>query len=42
MKCEASPLGEFGKNYMEYSGCYWCEHTDECRKAYMDEDEGKE
>ena len=34
MECEAFPLAEFGKNYMDYSGCYWCDNADECREVY--------
>jgi len=34
MECNIVPLGEFGKNYMEYSGRYWCECVDECREVY--------
>lgn len=37
MECNIVPLGEFGKNYMAYSGCYWCECADECKKVF-DED----
>lgn len=33
-ECNIVPLGEFGKNYMAYSGCYWCECADECREVY--------
>ncbi len=34
IECNILPLGHFGKNYMEYSGCYWCEHADECKEVY--------
>lgn len=34
MECNIVPLGEFGKNYMAYSGCYWCECVDECKEVY--------
>ena len=47
MECNIVPLGEFGKDYMAYSGCYWCECVDECKEVYdsnslIDEDKGKE
>lgn len=39
IECDIFPLGKFGKDYMKYSGCYWCDHAEECKKV---EDQKKE
>lgn len=33
MKCNAEPIGEFGKTYLMYSGCNWCDIAEDCMRA---------